>query len=110
MDTQNKADHDTLVMLNANFNTFLMQYKLDMTELKDGTTLKLADHESRLRSLESLRDTINPQQMLARLDEVVQWKREFIIRWRTTLWIVGGASSIVTFILTVLAFMLKIIG
>lgn len=103
------TDHDLLIKLDTNFQSFLKQYHIDMKELKDGTAIKLADHEARIRSIEQLRDSINPQQMVARLDDVVQWKRDFVIRWRTTLWIVGASSSLVTFILTVLAFMLNFI-
>lgn len=104
-----QSDHDVLNTLRVKFDLFLSQYKLDMDELKDGTKLMLADHEARLKSIELLRAQLNPEQMAARLTEVVEWKRDFNIKWRTVLGLSIGLSSIITFILTIIAFILNLI-
>lgn len=106
---ENKSDHDLLIKLDSNFQTFLKQYHIDMKELKDGTALKLADLESRMRGMESLRDTINPQKMATELEAVLDWKNEFVIRWKTILALSVGLSSLITFLLTVIAFVLDLI-
>lgn len=102
-------DHDVLITLNANFNTFLKQYHIDMKELKDNMALKLAEHESRLTAMEQLRDKIQPERIVSRVEENTVWIRDFKVSWRMILWVIGGASSLVTFLLTVLAFALNYI-
>lgn len=46
------SDHDILIELRTEFRNFAAQYQIDMSELKDGTTKTLADHELRIKAVE----------------------------------------------------------
>ena len=58
-------DHDLLIKLNANFETFTNQYRIDVRELKDGTTKTLADHELRISKIEDIINQVQPTQTYA---------------------------------------------
>lgn len=58
-------DHDLLITLNADFQSFVRQYRLDIKDLKDGTTMKLGDHESRIRLVEHFLEKIDPKEIEA---------------------------------------------
>lgn len=46
-------DHDLLIRLEENVNQNFKQVKDAISELKDGMTVKIGDHEIRLRSIET---------------------------------------------------------
>lgn len=46
-------DHDILIALKTNFDSFAKQYSLDIKDLKDGTGATLANHESRIKTMET---------------------------------------------------------
>lgn len=48
MEEQPQSDHDNIVTLISE----VRQVRVDIKDLKDGTAVTIADHETRLRSLE----------------------------------------------------------
>lgn len=76
-DTLTTKDHDLLIVLNAKLD----QLSIDVKELKDGTSMKIADHELRIKANE-------------------KWISEQKLNMRWILTIASVAGSIVTFIIT----------
>lgn len=106
MDNQ-KIDHDiliTLVETVKNNQTALLDkiagVKEDVSEIKEGVNLRIADHEARIKSLEKLRDEVQPETTLQIVKRNDKWINDFRITWKTILLITAVASAIITFILT----------
>lgn len=55
-DTNQRSDHDLLVRLDeqlGNVRGQINEVRVDIKDLKDGTTTKIEDHEARLKKLET---------------------------------------------------------
>lgn len=104
-------DHDILIELRTNFNAFSTQYKIDMTELKNGTATKLANHELRLDKIE---DVIKETNLLKSYKEFIALKgqiRDFTVGAKTARWLVGGVSGILGGVITLFLIpILKAVG
>lgn len=100
-------DHDLLIRLSANFESFTKQYQLDMRELKDGTTRQISDHEIRLQKLEKNYDVAQPEEKAKRLlvaeteiAAVKQEIRDFITTAKTARWFIGIITAIMGSVVT----------
>lgn len=95
-------DHDLLIKLDANFETFLKQYHLDVKELKDGTSKQLADHEIRLAKLEQITAEVKPVETVKEFRELQRQVNNFFVSAQTARWFVGIFSGILASVLTVI--------
>lgn len=95
-------DHDLLIKLDANFETFLKQYHLDVKELKDGTSKQLADHEVRLAKLESITAEVKPVETVKEFRDLQKQVNDFFVSANTARWFVGSFSGILASVVTVL--------
>lgn len=96
-----KSDHDLLIELNTKFEIFMVQNKNDMVQLRDGyrekindNTNSIKDHETRLNSIEALRDQIDPMKMSHDLKTLQGSVHDFTLSiklWRVMGGMVGGA-------------------
>src|SRR3990167_5026206 len=80
-------DHDLLIRLEAKVDGVIS----DIKEIKDGTSMKIAEHETRIRQLEETNKEVRPITMRKEMDEVYQWKPDFQLTYRV---IVGIASAV----------------
>lgn len=87
LDRLQRMDHDTLIRLEAKVD----QVVSDIKEMKDGTTTKMVDHETRIKSLESNVQVIQPETSIKQLREMVEWKSNFQFTWR---FIVGASGTV----------------
>lgn len=83
-------DHDLLVTLNVKVD----RMATDMKEIKDGSTVQLADHEKRLESLEAINvrypaDILVPQ--FVSLQQEIHDNKTTAVVWRTVAGAGGGA-------------------
>lgn len=83
---------------------------VELRELKDGIHVKVADHEARIRTIEAEHERVNPEKAVELLQIHDKWITEFKITWKTILVIVGAGSSAVTFILSFVIQLSKILG
>lgn len=112
-----KIDHDILITLvetvknnHAALLDKIAGVKEDVSEIKEGVNLKLADHEVRIKALEKLRDEVQPETTLEIIKRNDKWINEFKITWKTVLVITAAASAIITFILTTLIHINNLFG
>lgn len=87
-------DHDLLITLKANFDTFQSQYTLDMKELKDGTQFTLSDHEKRIKVVEEIVQVTTPVESLKQFKTLQQEVHDFKTTanaFRLIAGLVGGA-------------------
>ena len=101
------SDHDVLVRLEANFNTFTKQYAIDIKDVKDGYTQKFANHETRILVIEKVHEQIDPIKITREFREVQQEVHDFKSIWKFVVSFAILLGSIVTFILNSIA---KIMG
>lgn len=106
LDKLQREDHDTIVRLEAKIDGLV----IDVKGINDGTSSKIADHESRIRKLEDSLIIYEPTKNIQRLEVVeakVQRMTETAMIWRSIAGVLGGA---IFFILTQLPNWLRIIG
>lgn len=113
----NKTDHDILITLvenvKNNHTTILDKIdgvKNDVSEIKENVSMKIADHEIRIRSLEKLRDEIKPESMVEILLKNEKWISEYKITWKLMLTVASIIAGVVGFLLSTLADYLKLFG
>lgn len=93
------SDHDVLVKLDANFDTFVKQYSFDMKDLKDGYSLKFTDHEARLKILERLVEITSPEKTYKEFEAVKQQLHDFKNTWKFVVAISVGLGGVVGWLL-----------
>ncbi len=101
-----RSDHDLLIRL----ETKLDQVCVDIKDLKDGFSAKLANHEIRITAMEKLHDEINPLDALTRLNKIQIKQHDFGLMWQFIVIGIIGGSSIITWILTTLGETFHILG
>ena len=84
---QQMSDHDLLIRVDAKVD----QLSLDIREVKDGTTIEIANHEHRLLAIERVHDETNPKKAIEELAVVKQWQHDFNFKWR---FIIAAAAFI----------------
>lgn len=72
-----QSDHDLLIKMSSNFESFLERYRQDMLELKDGALRTVADHEIRLQKLETIVRVVEPEKALADFRALKQEVHDF---------------------------------
>ncbi len=101
-----RSDHDVLVRL----ETKMDQVVTDISGLKDGFSLKLADHEARIQAIERVHVLVDPVQSLAELKKVIERQRDFSLMWKFIVGLVVAGSSIITWLLMTLAQVFNLFG
>lgn len=99
-------DHTTLIRLEAKVDSLI----LDVKEVKDGTTIKLADHETRIRTIEKTHEEINPIQVTKDFKDVQQQVHDFQTIWKFAITVAGTIGGIIGFILSVAVDSLHLFG
>ena len=89
-------DHDLLITLNANVNTFLMQYQIDIKELKDGTSRQITDHEIRLNKLENIVTEVKPIESKKEFKKLQKQFNDFIVQAKTARYFVGVITALLS--------------
>lgn len=102
------SDHDTLIALNANFETFVSRYTIDIKELKDGTNSRLIDAETRLRFIEKVHERVDPEKTFTRLEIVETELMDFKRYWKAAQIIIGAITFGIGFIFSIIVSLLKI--
>lgn len=97
------TDHDLLISLKTEFGLFAKQYTIDIKELKDGTAMKIADHEKRINDIEKIRDELKPYELTKELHGNTQWIESYKITNRLILASIGFISMIGGIIGTMIA-------
>lgn len=103
-DKMQRTDHDTLIRVEAKVDALIA----DVKEMKDGTNLKLIDHEGRLKSLEKIVDETNPEVRVKQVDELVQWKHDFSLTYKVIITIASVIGAMVGFVASLLLDIFKI--
>ena len=110
----NADDHDILIELRTNMKSFTDQYAKDMSELKNGTANKLADHEVRIRALEIMVEKVDPLDKVKRLIALEDKVQDFFTRLDATRWTIafmaGTVGATVLWVLTQLPGLLRAWG
>ena len=106
LDKLQRMDHDTLIRLESKVDSLIT----DIKDLKDGTSQKLTDHETRLRVMEKLAEQSQPETNLKKLNDLYQWKHDFQVRWQFIVAAAGVIGGVVGFILTLIGSYFKLIG
>ena len=92
MTTKPNNDHDLLIRLEAKLD----QVILDVKDLKDGTTMKIANLELRVNELEDCHKQIDPPKMSTRLNSLEDWvmEQKINIKWLITIAsFIGGIAG-----------------
>jgi len=94
MTTKPNNDHDLLIRLEAKLD----QVILDVKDLKDGTSMKIANLEVRLNEVEGCHKQIDPLNAVVRLRAVEDWvtEQKINIKWLITIAsAVGGMAGFI---------------
>lgn len=89
-----RTDHDTLIRVEAKMDNLALDVKTAAAE----TASRLNDHESRLRSLETLLQRFPPETHDTLLQGLVVWKRDMATSWKTIAWIFGSIQTLLTLV------------
>lgn len=103
LDKLQRMDHDTLVRLESKVDQFVSQYIVDMKELRDGTTHRLADHEVRLEKIERTMEELKPVELSQKVDALNLWRHDFHLIWRFVVLAAATVGGVVAWILNNLA-------
>lgn len=99
LDRLQRADHDTLIEVKA----VLVNLVNELKELREGSKLQVADHETRLKVIERMHETADPIKVSESVQKLVQWKydteRDLKLTQKilTVAW--GAVGGLVLFIL-----------
>jgi hypothetical protein len=100
------TDHDLLITLNVKVDNL----SVAMKEVGDGTGKGLADHEARIRKIESDHEAVNPLQSFKDLQEVKGQLRDNKITANAYRVVAGFVGGGIFFILTQLPVILRGFG
>lgn len=106
LDKLQRIDHDTLIRLESKVDSLIT----DIRDLKDGTSQKLTDHETRLRVIEKIAEQSQPETNLKKLNDLYQWKHDFQVRWQFVVGVAGLIGGVVGFVLTLIGSYFNLIG
>jgi hypothetical protein len=104
--TPNGKDHDILVTLNVKVDRLIT----DMKEVKEGSTVQLADHEKRIEALEAIGTKYPASELVPSFIELRQKFHDQVLTSKERTRIVATVSSVVTFVLTTIAVIIGIIS
>lgn len=108
------TDHDiliTLVETVKNNHTNVMEKiegvkndvritrETDLKEIKDGTQVRLAEHDVRIRTLEKLANDYKPEPLAGMIKAHEQWIHDFRLTWKFVLGVSIAISTIIGFVL-----------
>lgn len=91
------SDHDLLIRLDTKFDELTTQIKIN----NDGVISKLGDHETRLKSMETLRDEFGPILIKQQVEQNTQWIHDFKLTYRTLVAIAATVGAVAGFFLSV---------
>lgn len=94
LDRLQRSDHDTLIRLESKVDTLIV----DVKEMKDGTSTKIAALETRVESIEKVHEKIRPEESVKLLGEVVDWQKQYKLTWRLVIAMVSAIGAIVGFL------------
>ena len=100
-----ESDHDLLITLNTKVDALTLAVK----ELRDGTSLKIAEQESRIRKIEELIDQTNPAQSYKDFLVLKQEVHDFKVTAGVWRFIAGSIGAIVFYVLTQLPHWIKLL-
>lgn len=106
LDKLQRIDHDTLIRLESKVDSLIT----DIRDLKDGTSQKLTDHETRIRIMEKMAEVSQPEANIKKLNEVYGWVHDFKVRWQFVVAVAGLVGGVVGFILTLIGSSFNLIG
>ncbi len=86
-------DHDLLIKLNANLESFFQRYDRDIKELRDGTTAQLVQHDLRLTELEKVMTEVKPLKTLQEFRMLQSNFNEFIVGIKVSRYWIGMVTG-----------------
>jgi len=105
-DSLTTKDHDLLIRLEAKLD----QVSIDVKDLKDGTTQRIAILEARMDELEAVNTEIKPKDMAETLRQHDKWISEQKLNIRWSLSIASAIGGLVGFILSQLSGLFELIN
>lgn len=101
----NMSDHDLLIRVDQK----LTQLSVDVVKATDGLTQRVAVLEAKASGYDQTLAEYPPTKLVNMLMTHEKWINDFKITWKTTLAVSIGMGSLITFILTAVLGVLKII-
>ena len=87
-------DHDLLIELKTDFKAFTQQYRVDISDIKSGTSGTLADHESRINKIEDMINQVQPIMVVKEFRELQREVRDYVVGAKSVLWVSSLVSAI----------------
>lgn len=106
LETLQRADHDTLIRIEANLTNLATDVKI----MGDGLNARVADHELRLQKIETLVNQINPVDTVKEFRTLQQQVHDYFTTANAYRVIAGVVGGLVMFILTQAPNILKLWG
>lgn len=94
-----RSDHDTLIRLESKVDTLVT----DVKELKDGTTAKLIQLETRISALEKIGEQYNPRDLVPKILANDQWIHDYKLTYKIIISVAVIVSSIVGFLMAIVS-------
>lgn len=94
-----RADHDTLIRVEALMN----QIALEIKEFKDGLRTTILDHDTRLKVLEKINEQFQISEIAKETQNNAQWRRDFETRYKTIVMMAGFTGAVITFLIGVVS-------
>lgn len=104
LDKMQREDHDLLIRLESKVDSLIV----DVKDMKDGISQRLADHDTRLRAMEKIMEDVNPNLRVKQHDELWQWRHDFQLTWKIVIGIAAFIGSLVSFIIYLIFNILKL--
>lgn len=86
-----RDDHDTLVRLEV----IVTGIAEDVKELKNGTTMKLADHEQRIKAMEAVHESVKPEETYKEFVLLKGEVRDFFVTAKTARTFIGILTGLI---------------
>lgn len=113
---QESTDHDILITLveTVKNNNLTVLEKIDdvkqkVQEVNDGISMKVNDHDTRLKNIEKIVQLSTPEESMKKLNELWQWKTKFQFTWKFIITTAAGVGGLVGFIISSLAGLVSIL-
>lgn len=113
---QESTDHDILITLveTVKNNNLTVLEKIDdvkqkVQEVNDGISMKVNDHDTRLKNIEKIVQLSTPEESMKKLNELWQWKTNFQFTWKFIITIAAGVGGLVGSIISSLAGLVSIL-
>lgn len=92
------SDHDLIIRLDTKFD----QMAIDIKELKDGTTARLASLEQRVNAIEDIHNQLHVVDNAKRVETNTLWINNFNVRWKLVVGIASGIGTIIGLLIDVI--------